>query len=224
MENSNRNPGGWLLLKSILLVLFLIIMGVCFMGCSGGGGGGATTGAGATPTVYHGMMEVTVVRDDNQTAINNATVALVNLQDGTLSGLTNTSGYYKFSNIPEEAYTLLVTAEGFMSFEQTGVAVTANTLPYNIGLVVSDNPPVFPPIINHIDPTNGSTGAIVTFVGSSFGENRGKVYFNGTAATEIVSWTSIKIQAKVPSAATTGPVKVETDVGESNIDQIFTKF
>src|SRR5713101_3923247 len=73
------------------------------------------------------------------------------------------------------------------------------------------------PKITSLSPTSGTVGTSVTISGSSFGSTQGTstVKFNGVTATA-TSWSSSKIVATVPSAATTGNVVVTGGTSSSN--------
>jgi hypothetical protein len=75
-----------------------------------------------------------------------------------------------------------------------------------------------PPIISNLSKTTGSIGGLVTINGSKFGSTRsdGSVEFNGAPCTEITSWNDTKIEAKVPSNATSGDVIVKVKGELSN--------
>ena len=76
------------------------------------------------------------------------------------------------------------------------------------------------PKIESTLPTSGHVGETVTINGSAFGEvqagAQGKVYFNGVDAGTAVSWSYNQIKVKVPTDATSGPLKVRTVGGDSN--------
>src|SRR5437763_3602371 len=73
------------------------------------------------------------------------------------------------------------------------------------------------PKISSLSPTSGNVGTSVTISGSGFGSTQGTstVTFNGVTATP-TSWSSSKIIAPVPSAATTGNVVVTVGGSASN--------
>ncbi|MFH1151311.1 MAG: S8 family serine peptidase, partial [Actinomycetota bacterium] len=82
------------------------------------------------------------------------------------------------------------------------------------GFTVLDNNPQ----ITGIEPDSGVVGETVTVTGSNLGSSRGssKVTFDGVEATQYVSWSDTQVKVKVPSGATSGPVKVTTGAGTSN--------
>lgn len=73
------------------------------------------------------------------------------------------------------------------------------------------------PKITSLSPTSGNVGTSVTISGSAFGSSQGTstVTFNGVTATP-TSWSSSKIVAAVPSAATTGNVVVTVNGSASS--------
>jgi RHS repeat-associated protein len=79
------------------------------------------------------------------------------------------------------------------------------------------------PSISNFSPTSGPVGTQVTINGSNFGATQGTstVTFNSSSAS-IVSWSNTQIVATVPSAATSGQVKVRVVNLNSNINQYFT--
>ncbi|PYV68657.1 MAG: hypothetical protein DMG97_24190 [Acidobacteria bacterium] len=68
-----------------------------------------------------------------------------------------------------------------------------------------------------MSPTSGNVGTSVTISGSGFGSTQGTstVKFNGVTSTP-TSWSSSKIVAPVPGAATTGNVVVTVGSSASN--------
>ncbi len=70
--------------------------------------------------------------------------------------------------------------------------------------------------ITSIAPVKGIIGTTVTINGANFGDTKGAVKFNGTAASEIISWTASKIIAKVPVGALSGSVSVTSAIGAVN--------
>src|SRR5215213_2455084 len=73
------------------------------------------------------------------------------------------------------------------------------------------------PSVSGLSPAAGPVGKSVTISGSSFGATKGAsaVTFNGVAATP-TSWSDTAIVTAVPSGATTGPVVVTVNGGDSN--------
>jgi hypothetical protein len=61
--------------------------------------------------------------------------------------------------------------------------------------------------VTNISPNFGTTGSVVTIYGTNFGTSTGTVKFNGVSAT-VGTWSTTKITATVPAAATTGLVAV----------------
>ena len=74
---------------------------------------------------------------------------------------------------------------------------------------------ISPPSITIFSPTSGPPGTVVTIDGAHFGATRSSSYvmFNNTIATDYISWSDARIKVKVPSGATTGPLKVTTEAG-----------
>ena len=75
-----------------------------------------------------------------------------------------------------------------------------------------------------LNPSSGSAGSTVNVTGSGFGVTQGTsiVEFNGTLAT-VLTWSDSSIAAVVPNSATTGPVVVTLNNGQtSNANVIFT--
>lgn len=74
------------------------------------------------------------------------------------------------------------------------------------------------PQINSINPTSAKVNDIITINGKYFGSSStvGKVYFNSIVATDVVSWSDLKIEVKVPTNAQTGYVYVKVNNDESN--------
>jgi YD repeat-containing protein len=74
------------------------------------------------------------------------------------------------------------------------------------------------PVISSISPTAGTPGTSVVIAGSGFGTIQGAgglVAFNGTYAP-VLNWTNTKINATVPTGASTGPVVVTVNSVASN--------
>jgi RHS repeat-associated protein len=80
------------------------------------------------------------------------------------------------------------------------------------------------PNVSEVSPAFGVVGTSVTITGTSFGATQGSssVYFNGTAATSIGSWSDTEIVATVPSGASTGAVTVTVNSAQSNPTTSFT--
>ena len=76
------------------------------------------------------------------------------------------------------------------------------------------------PVISRLDPDSGLVDANVTIEGSNFGTS-GTVTFNGTTAST-TSWDIDEIQTSVPQGATSGPVVVTVDGGQSSAGVSFT--
>jgi hypothetical protein len=80
--------------------------------------------------------------------------------------------------------------------------------------------PTFPPSITALSPSSGSVGSSVTITGTSL-TGATSVAFNGTEATfSVISPT--RIDATVPSGATTGTVAVTTPAGSATSVDSFT--
>ena len=95
------------------------------------------------------------------------------------------------------------------------VVVTVNGVPSNgVSFIV----PGTTATITTLSPTSGPVGSQVSINGSYFGSSQGSstVSFNGTLATNVVSWSSTLIVATVPSAATSGNVVVTVGGVASN--------
>lgn len=62
-------------------------------------------------------------------------------------------------------------------------------------------------------PTEGDFGTEVTILGSGFGDYRldvsGKVYFNGTEATDFIKYSDNRIVVRAPDGFTSGPISVK---------------
>ncbi len=80
------------------------------------------------------------------------------------------------------------------------------------------------PAITSLTPNNGTVGSTVTITGISFGASKGtgSVTFNGTAATDITSWSDTEIVCTVPAGATTGNIVVTNDYGYASAGSAFT--
>lgn len=59
---------------------------------------------------------------------------------------------------------------------------------------------------------SGAVGATVTISGVGFNSGS-QVHFNGVAATTVTFVSSGKIEAKVPTSATTGPITITNSTG-----------
>jgi photosystem II stability/assembly factor-like uncharacterized protein len=87
-----------------------------------------------------------------------------------------------------------------------------------VTFTVTTPPPPSNPVIDTISPLSGVVTDQVTITGSNFGSSKGtsKVWFNGTEAVSIVSWSGTQIIATVPLGATTGPIVVIVNTVSSN--------
>jgi RHS repeat-associated protein len=109
------------------------------------------------------------------------------------------------------------------------VPLTARSGVVNVTVgTVSSNSNVFysvpPPQITSISPSSGVVGTQVTIIGSGFqaAEGGGIVYFGVYSAT-VVSWSDTQLVVAVPSGATSGPVMMRSNNGNtSNQDLVFT--
>lgn len=124
---------------------------------------------GALPKIYAQMDQGTIlgtVVDSTGAAVPNAKIKLVNTQNGfTLERTADESGAYTFTPLKIGIYSLTASAEGFRSFEQQGVNVTAGSrtdVPLTLGIAstsqtveVSAAPPL-------LQTQEGSTGATVS--------------------------------------------------------------
>ncbi len=100
-----------------------------------------------------------------------------------------------------------------------GNTVFSGTYNDETGCEVWSGKPPSKPLISSISPTSAPVGTIVTINGTNFGcsrEDDSFVSFGGGIASEYVVWNDTTIQAKVPSDATSGDVKVITPYGTSN--------
>lgn len=95
-------------------------------------------------------------------------------------------------------------------------------------------PMAFPTITAITSPSTAGTFSIVTITGTNFGAgpfggtralefrdaNNGGAGFIPTPANHIVSWSATSIQARVPTQAGSGTIRVTNDLGESTISSI----
>jgi hypothetical protein len=83
-----------------------------------------------------------------------------------------------------------------------GTQVDHQSLVFRVGTVV--------PEIKSVTPGGEAVGELVLLKGKRFGSGtpRDSVTFNGTKATDIVSWSEDEIVVRVPEGATTGPLVV----------------
>ena len=74
------------------------------------------------------------------------------------------------------------------------------------------------PTIDRVVPNSGPYGATVIIEGHDFlnDQGTGAVTFNGAEVRDYLSWSDTSIEALLPSAATTGPVRVSQSNGDSN--------
>jgi hypothetical protein len=65
-----------------------------------------------------------IVSDPSQAVVANAAIKLRDMQSGSQRDtLTNSDGYYTFVSVPPGAYEITVSAPGFETFKQTGIAI-----------------------------------------------------------------------------------------------------
>jgi len=74
------------------------------------------------------------------------------------------------------------------------------------------------PVLDKAQPISGDENDAVTLTGLNFGNERNGsvVRFNGTPASDYVSWNDTSVRCRVPDNATSGPLLVTTDMGTSN--------
>jgi hypothetical protein len=140
-----------------------------------------TSGAAGTP--------VTITGTNFGTTQGTSTVAF----SGTLATPTSWSNTSIVVPVPNGAHTgnVVVTVNGQAS---NGVNFTVTGVPSITG----------------ISPASGAVGSTVNIAGTGFGASQGAstVFFNGTLATSITSWSATAISAVVPTGATSGLVTV----------------
>jgi RHS repeat-associated protein len=118
-----------------------------------------------------------------------------------------------------------------MSTAYVGFAVTSGTTS-QLGTGSFDNvsvtqqTPYLIPNISGVSPDSGGIGNSVTITGTNFGSVQGSssVFFNGSTATSITSWSTTQIMAAVPSSASTGPVTVVVNGLGSNKNNVYTLY
>src|SRR6516165_3445105 len=65
-----------------------------------------------------------IVSDPSQAVVANAAIKLRDMQSGSQRDtLTNSDGYYTFVSVPPGAYEITVSAPGFETQRQTGIAI-----------------------------------------------------------------------------------------------------
>jgi hypothetical protein len=79
------------------------------------------------------------------------------------------------------------------------------------------------PVISNFSPSEGDQGMIVTINGSGFVGPTVQVYIGAGRVTSLTRISSLKLEAKVPTNATTGPIKVTTSNGTSTTAASFTR-
>ncbi len=77
------------------------------------------------------------------------------------------------------------------------------------------------PVITGFSPTEGTTGTLVTIVGSNFNHAPTTISFNGSPAT-VSSLSDNEIKAVVPPGAKTGSITVKTSIGSTQSTVPFT--
>jgi hypothetical protein len=78
------------------------------------------------------------VKDPAGAVVAKATITLTgNTMIGGKELVTDTSGYYRFANLPPGTYTLIVKAQGFQTYKREGVNIDMGRLPtVDIGLQI----------------------------------------------------------------------------------------
>ena len=111
------------------------------------------------------------------------------------------SPFQGFFDVPVLGVELSVTARAFDFGENEATAIPVS---------VTVDPVQNAPEIRRLDPAIGQRGQVVRIVGRFFDPDpaKNKVSFNGLSA-EIVTATKILVEARVPDAATDGPVTLE---------------
>ncbi len=155
------------------------------------------------------------------------------------------AGFSPVEGCPGEAVTITGTSNvfldaqgtGFVSFNGTPVAVYNDWAESKIMVIVPDGATTGPitvmndcgmsnvsgidftipvPVITLFSPTNGCEGDTVIITGIDFLDITNIVLFNGTPVVVYTTWEDLEIIVEVPPGATTGPITVVNDCGQSN--------
>jgi len=122
---------------------------------------------------------------------------------------------------PAGTYNLAVSAGG----SEPNATVTAPVYPNGVTnfstLPLGGTIIFLPPNITNISPSSGPVGTPVYITGSNIGTPYDQVAFNGTTAT-ILSALDGQIEAVVPTAATSGPITVDSVGGVATSPMSFT--
>jgi hypothetical protein len=82
----------------------------------------------AQAQVLYGSV-IGTVSDPSSAVVPNAQITLTSTETGAVrNGVSDDGGRYSFVNVPPGAYTIKVAAQGFKTYERTGVDVSANTI------------------------------------------------------------------------------------------------
>lgn len=125
--------------------------------------------------------------------------------NGVTSPFTRTADTQISTTIPANATTGKITVTGSNG---TGTS----ELDFIVGPTIDNDPPFFPPF----NPMAGKPGEFVVIYGNDF-SGLTNVSFNGVlvGAANLVQTANNQVQAKIPTGATTGKVKVLTTNGEA---------
>jgi hypothetical protein len=141
---------------------------------------------------------------DNSGSINTSTID-GNICETYTEHSLDSSGKYTFGvAVPVEATPTIKV----YSVDSAGNQSATTTLSY-----------AYSASLTGISPSTGSIGDTITLTGVGFGAAAGAVQFKNAVGTgtDIVSWSDVEVQVKVPAGGETGVVSVvPVDVGESN--------
>ncbi len=139
-----------------------------------------------------------------------STTFSVSATDGTANTLTyswsGAQGNFSTTNTGATTWTAPNTVGSYMVSIQ--VSNGSSTVTGYASILVSVSPQEA--IVTSVSPSDARSGDTITIIGAGFGVAQGTstVTIGGTAATNVVSWSENKVQAIVPSGATTGTVVI----------------
>lgn len=127
---------------------------------------------------------------------------------------------YAFSAAPAPFDGGTIEPDTYASFSFSDVG----TFVYSAGAFAGTVEVTGAPRIDSLSPLNGLIGSSVTLQGAGFGIEQGdsSVEFSPNLQAAITSWSKTRIICTVPAGAATGPVRVNTALGTSNLNHSFT--
>jgi hypothetical protein len=206
----------------VLAILIMSLLSGCSGKDAGSGGAGATGEVNQPPVQYKaGLISYKLRTGWNLLTFNRPSsqkfTSVVMTFNGETRALKDAAPEWTQSVIrflKGRAFVLLQTGSASASFQPGGKYYVYSSR-NGVMLVLNQ------PIISSINPSAGIPGDSVTIMGANFGSAGSVIFSDQVQASEIVSWEDGRIICRVPSGASTGAIRVQNAVGQSNLSGTF---